>query len=82
MKDDFNAVGLKPSLILHVNVTNGEQPKKPVTLSIPVPDGVDESKILTIMQGENDDELVDVTGECSYVLEMGIVSLKIHHFSL
>ena len=82
MREDFNAVGLKPSLLLHVNVTNGEQPKKPVTISIPVPNGVDETSVLTIMQGEDIDELDDFTEESSYVIKSGIISFKVHHFSL
>ena len=81
MREDFNAVGLKPSPLLHVNVTNGEQPKKPVTLSIPIPDGVDETYSITIMQGENDDELDNVTVS-SYVIKSGVISFKVHHFSL
>ena len=82
MREDFNAVGLKPSLLLHVNVTNGEQPKKPVTISIPVPNGVDETSVLTIMQGEDIDELDDFTEESSCVINSGIISFKVHHFSL
>ena len=43
---------------------------------------MDETSVLTIMQGEDIDELDDFTEESSCVINSGIISFKVHHFSL
>ena len=60
MCEELASAGLTPSVILHVNVHNGVQPNKPVSITLPFPADSSQGGKMTL-RGDSADEMKDVT---------------------
>ena len=82
MCEDFEAIGIKPCIFLHVSVGSNIQPKKPVTMALPIPADSIQCGEIMILQGDDGDDLIDVTNDVSYVYAEHEVILEVAHFTL
>ena len=78
---EFNLMGLRPSIFLHIETSNGEQPQKEVTISLPLQGKIINSNFLYIVEGDGR-EFKNATRRYNYKMEMFKVMLKIEHFTM
>jgi len=81
MYEGFKSAGIKPSVILHINAANNDQPKKPVSIAMPIPKDVNQDENIRIFQCEHGDDFTDVTGKISFKIKEHCVILRVDHFT-
>ena len=81
MCGNFESTGLRPIMILHMNVRGNVQPCKPVKISIPFSIGSFKRKEFVILQSDEGGDFKEVTElvMCHYL--DGSVSLTVAHFT-
>ena len=81
MLENFKSSGIKPSSILHINVAINYQPKKPVSVAMPIPYGLNQGEDVKIFKSDHGDNFTDVTDTTSVQVSECYVLLRVKHFT-
>ena len=81
MHKEFRSDGINPSSILHIKVGNNNQPKKPVSITMPIPYGFKQGGDIRILQCDYGDDFKDVTERISFTISDQNVLFRVEHFT-
>ena len=81
MCQDFDSAGIKPIIILQVNVLGNHQPLKPVKVSLPIPADLGEKDEIMIFHSEDCGGFKDVTNHIPFIRSKHHVHLTVLHFT-